>query len=589
MESHAGLSFDSYDRFFPNQDIMPTGGFGNLIALPLQYGPRKSSNSEFVDKNFVSYPDQWSFLVSLQRMKMERVYEYLQQTDSSKTSEAGLKQELKPWEKGLPLAQDIIIDCPSSITIVLANRIYIETKTLPQTLLAHLRRLASFSNPVFFKTQALRFSTNGIPRFICLANIEQGYINLPRGCFDDVVKLLEQQSIIINVEDKRKKGKKLKAIQFKGELRKDQKKAVSILSKYDTGILHAPTAFGKTITAIGLIYKRKVNTLILVHTRQLVEQWKERLSSFLDGIEIGVISGGKRKPTGQIDIATYQSMVNRKDNTVNQYLFNYGQVIIDECHHISAPNYDMLLGEVHAKYVLGITATTQRQDGHQPIIFMQAGPIRHTVKSDAREYFEQQVIISQLYTPVPSEILDCERSPNISNVYQWLMEDENRNKQIIIDVVAEVANNRHPLILTERREHAIILAELIAKHKISYQVLRGAMKAKELKEAMAALENTQVLIATGKYIGEGFDLAKLDTLFLALPISWKGLLAQYVGRIHRQFKDKERVIVYDYVDETLPMLQRMFQKRIKGYEAMGYSLSFKGEDALIQTKLKLGK
>jgi len=207
MESHAGLSFDSYDRFFPNQDIMPTGGFGNLIALPLQYGPRKSSNSEFVDKNFVSYPDQWSFLVSLQRMKMERVYEYLQQTDSSKTSEAGLKQELKPWEKGLPLAQDIIIDCPSSITIVLANRIYIETKTLPQTLLAHLRRLASFSNPVFFKTQALRFSTNGIPRFICLANIEQGYLNLPRGCFDDV------------------------------------------------GVLHAPTAFGKTVTAINLWIK----------------------------------------------------------------------------------------------------------------------------------------------------------------------------------------------------------------------------------------------------------------------------------------------------------------------------------------------
>ncbi len=282
-------------------------------------------------------------------------------------------------------------------------------------------------------------------------------------------------------------------------------------------------------------------------------------------------------------------MINRKDNSVNQLLFDYGQVIIDECHHISAPNYDMLLNEVHARYVVGITATPQRQDGHQPIIFMQAGPIRHTVKSDAREHFEQHVIVSQLYTSSPSELLNCECSPNISHVYQWLMEDKDRNKQIIADVVAEVADKRHPLILTERRDHAITLAELIKKHNISYQVLRGAMNAKELKEAMDGLETAQVLIATGKYIGEGFDLAKLDTLFLALPISWKGSLAQYVGRIHRQFKNKDRVIVYDYVDETLPMLQRMFQKRTKGYEAMGYSLSFKGEDTLIQTKLKLVK
>ena len=414
-------------------------------------------------------------------------------------------------------------------------------------------------------------------------------VNLPRGCFDDVVKLLEEQSIIIEIEDKRKTGQKIKGFQFKGELRKDQKKAVTEISKHDVGVLHAPTAFGKTVTAIGLIYKRKVNTLILVHTRQLVEQWKERLSSFLSGVEIGVISGGKCKPTGQIDIATYQSMINRKDNSVNQYLFDYGQVIIDECHHISAPNYDMLLSEVHARYVVGITATPQRQDGHQPIIFMQAGPIRHAVKSDAREHFEQQAIICQLDTIPPNEFLNCERSPNISNVYQWLMEDEKRNKQIIDDVLAEVAKNRHPIILTERREHAVILAELIAAKKISFQMLRGAMKSKELKEAMDNIHNSQVLIATGKYIGEGFDLAKLDTLFLALPISWKGSLAQYVGRIHRQFKGKERVIVYDYVDLKLPMLQRMFQKRNKGYEAMGYSLYFNRDDNFIQTKLNLDK
>ncbi len=583
MENHAGLSFDSYDRLFPNQDIMPSGGFGNLIALPLQYMSRKTGNSEFIDHDFIAYKDQWAFLASIQKVKLTQINQYLDYIDRVEQNEP----ELKPWEKGLPLAKEITVDCPQKITVVLANRIYIPIKILPQMLLARLKRLASFSNPVFFKTQALRFSTNGIPRYICLAHIEQGYLSLPRGCIDDVTKLLEQQSIIVEFEDKRKSGKALTGIQFNGELRKEQKNAVAKLHQYNVGILHAPTAFGKTVTAIGLIHKRKVNTLILVHTRQLVDQWKERLSSFLSGVQIGIISRGKCKPTGQIDVATYQSMINRKDNSVNPCLFNYGQVIIDECHHISAPNYDMLLSEVHAKYVVGITATPQRQDGHQPIIFMQAGPIRHTVKTDARENFEQQVIISELYTTVPPEILNCEQSPNISSIYQWLMEDEKRNEQIIEDVLANIVKNRHPLILTERREHAVLLAELIAKHNVSFQVLRGAMKSKELKEAMLALETTQVIIATGKYIGEGFDLAKLDTLFLALPISWKGSLAQYVGRIHRQHKGKERVIVYDYVDQTLPMLQRMYKKRSKGYDAMGYSLSYKGDGTLIQSQLNL--
>ena len=431
----------------------------------------------------------------------------------------------------------------------------------------------------------MRFSTHGIPRFICLAHIEQGYLSLPRGCLDDVLVILEQQLILVEFNDKRKIGQRINKIQFKGELRKDQKKAVNALGKFDTGILHAPTAFGKTVVAIGLICRRKVNTLILVHSRQLLDQWKERLNMFVENVDVGIIGGGKRKPTGQIDVATYQSMINRKDNSVDQHLFDYGQIIVDECHHISAPNYERLLNEVHAKYVLGITATPQRQDGHQPIIFMHAGPIRHTVKLDAREQFEQQVVVSELNTILPTEWVNTETRPHISEVYRWLMEYPDRNKQIIDDIVNEVSQKRNPIVLTERREHTVILAELLTERKISFQVLRGAMKVKERANAMKSLNDTQVVIATGKYIGEGFDLAKLDTLILALPIAWKVSLAQYVGCIHRQFSGKERVTVYDYVDQTLPMLRRMFQKRVKGYEAMGYSLSFKGDDTLIQTKL----
>lgn len=582
MENHAGLSFDSYDRLFPNQDLIPTGGFGNLIALPLQHGPRKIGNSAFVDERLQAFADQWSFLASIKRVPAMRVNSCLEATLTGTTE---IKDDIKPWEKGLPVGNEPIPDCPAIIELVLANRIYIPTEDLPQVLLARLKRLASFSNPVFFKTQALRFSTQGIPRFICLAHIEQGYLSLPRGCIDEVISVLNEQLIEIKINDKRRPGILLKGIKFKGGLRKDQKKAVADINRHDVGILHAPTAFGKTVTAIGLIIKRKVNTLILVHSRHLLDQWKERLTSFIDGAEIGVIGGGKRKATGQIDVATYQSMINRSDNSVDDTLFDYGQIIIDECHHLSAPKYEALLNEVHAKYVVGLTATPQRQDGHQPIVFMQAGPIRHSVKTDSRHHFEQRVIVRKLFNTPPMELTHTEIRPHIADIYRWLTESDERNKKIIEDVVTEINNQRNPLILTERREHALALGQLLGEKDISYQVLRGAMKVRERKAAMDALDETQVLVATGKYIGEGFDLSKLDTLFLALPISWKGSLAQYAGRIHRQIEGKDRVFIYDYVDMALPTLQRMFQRRTKGYEAMGYTMTDGNEQSLIQSKM----
>ncbi|WDE14690.1 DEAD/DEAH box helicase family protein [Thalassomonas haliotis] len=583
MSFHAGLSFESYDRLFPNQDVLPVGGFGNLIALPLQYRPRQNGNSVFIDEQFHPYPDQWGYLAAIEKVTRKQVESCLSQ------KETGIQpaSDLKPWEMSLAGNKETIAGCPLEITLVLANRIYIEIDVLPQALLAKLKRIASFSNPVFFKTQALRFSTNGIPRFICLAHVESGYLSLPRGCIDKVIELLGQQSIEIKFDDKRQNGVRLKGLVFKGELRKDQKKAVSAMVKHDTGILHAPTAFGKTVTAIGLINKRKVNTLILVHSRQLLDQWKERLAIFLDGCEVGIIGGGKRKQTKQVDIATYQSMISRKDNTVDPLLYEYGQVIIDECHHISAPNYEMLLSEVHAKFVLGITATPNRQDGHQPIIFMQAGSIRHTVATAGETRFTQQVLLSSIQTQFPEEFLEKDARPHIADVYRCLMNHKERNEFIVSDVEVAVNQGRVPIVLTERREHALLLAELLSERGISFQILRGAMKAKEREAAMAALDKTQVLVATGKYIGEGFDLAKLDTLFLALPISWKGSLIQYVGRIQRQFEGKEKVLVYDYVDELLPMLQRMYQKRAKGYAAMDYTVTEKGEDQLLQAPLQL--
>lgn len=582
MEVHANLSFESYDRMFPNQDTVPEGGFGNLIALPLQRGPRQRSNSVFVDEFFEPYEDQWAFLSRANRLSAEQIAKILKAQDGQLASQV---VDLKPWEKGLPLPKDVIPDCPATIEIKLANRLYLPYENLPTALVARLKRVASFSNPEFFKKQANRFSTNGTPRFISLASSEQGYLCLPRGCQDEVEEILAEQSVDIQVEDLRRAGTRLKGINFTGELRPDQLKAVKTLAKHDIGVLQAPTAFGKTVTAIGLIAKRRVNTLILVHSRQLLDQWRVRMTTFLEGCEIGVIGGGKKVASGQVDIGTYQSFLKKKTNEVDERFFDYGQIIVDECHHLPAPRYEALLSEARAKYILGLTATPQRLDGHHPLIFMLAGPIRHSVKSDARHQFDQRVIVRRLQYAAPKELTPKEGRAHIADVYRWLMNNAERNKQLISDVVSQVKARRYPLLLTERREHATLLAELLGDQDIEVTVLRGGMKARDRDEAMDSLNRSQVLIATGKYIGEGFDLPRLDTLFLGMPISWKGSLAQYAGRIQRQVVGKDTVRIYDYVDESLPMLQRMFSRRTKAYEALGYTLVEEVESGLVQANL----
>lgn len=576
MEIHPNLSFESYDRLFPNQDVMPDGGFGNLIALPLQKQVRQSGNSQFVDQALEPFVDQWQQLKQITKVSPTRLSELIAvlAPDESKLFEQETIDSRPPWEQGAKIKPEKIDNCPEQVIITLANHVYFKLNELPAPLAARLRRLASFSNPVFFKTQAMRFSTHKIPRYITCARIEQGYLSIPRGCLDETLKLLDEHKIKAIIDDKRETGERLKKLKFLGTLRKNQSAAVSVITKHDTGVLHAPTAFGKTVTAIGVIAKRKTNTLILTHSRQLLDQWKERLDAFLAETEIGTIGGGKKKPTGQIDIATYQSLINKNDNTVDPLIQGYGHIIVDECHHISAPRFEMVLNEVRAKYVLGLTATPDRQDGHQKIIFMTAGPIRHKVKADHSERFEQRVVVTQLYSQPPIELTHSELRPRISDIYRWLAEDEKRNRKIVDDVIAKIADDRHPLVLTERREHAELINQLLTDQGFDSVILKGAMRANERKSATERLSDAQVVVATGKYVGEGFDLPRLDTLFLAMPIAWKGSLAQYAGRIHREVEGKDLVTIFDYVDASLPMLHRMFNKREKGYKAMGYQIQY---------------
>ncbi|EIO4076228.1 DEAD/DEAH box helicase [Vibrio vulnificus] len=568
MKIHGALSFDSYDRLFPNQDVLPIGGIGNLIALPLQKQARANGNSVFVDQSFTPYSDQWEMLASMGRLSIEKI-ELLLESRVEHRNDAEDGVSIKPWERTVNTTV-AIPDKPKALDIVLANRLYLPISQVPNPLIAQFKKLASFSNPKFFKAQGLRLSTNGISRFICLAELDSGYLSLPRGCWDEVKSICLELGIALQVTDNRFVGQALADMTFVGSLRSAQSKAIDELMQHDIGVLHAPTAFGKTVTAIGLIQRRGVNTLILVHNRQLVDQWQERLKTFTQGIDIGVYTGIKKKPTGQVDIATYQSLINRSDNSVHSLVKEYGQIIVDECHHLSAPQYEQVLSEAHAKYVVGISATLERRDGHQPIIFMQAGRVRHSIKLDRNNQFAQVLDRQDLNLEVPLHLSSNEPKPHISEIYRWLMLHPVRNAAIVEGIQNEVANGRVPIVLTERREHANIIAGLLNDAGITHQILVGSMKKKQQAEVMSKLDSTQVIVATGRFVGEGFDLPRLDTLILALPVSWKGSLIQYVGRIQRDYKGKEKVKVIDYVDAKIPMLLRMFNKREKGYRALGF-------------------
>lgn len=584
MERCPEIGFESYDRFFPNQDTMPAGGFGNLIALPLQRQPREKGNTLFLDEHFEPYPDQWAYLASVRRMTPAEV--------SAIVSDAAMRgrilgvrmpleeEDEKPWEaRPSRIRPDIPTDqkLPESIDLMLGNQLYIAKADLAPALKNKLIRLAAFQNPEFYLAQAMRMSTFGKPRIIACAEDFPQHIGLPRGCTDDALALFKSLGIKAKVEDKRYAGNALQT-QFIGELMPEQQRAAKTMLKYETGVLAATTAFGKTVLAAHIIAARKTNTLVLVHRRQLMEQWIARLQTFLDipHDQIGMIGGGKRKLTGVIDVALIQSMVRK--NTVDDIVADYGQLIVDECHHLSAVSFESVARAFKGKYVLGLTATATRKDGHHPIIFMQCGPIRYKV--DAKQQAVLRPFTHQMITRTTALqfTLPGEQKPAIQQLYAAVAADEARNSMIFEDVLKALEAKRCPLILTERKDHAAALAERLSKFCKHVIVMVGGQAAKQralIKERLATIPESEerLIIATGRYIGEGFDDARLDTLFLAMPISWHGTLAQYAGRLHRLHHAKKQVIIYDYVDAAIPMLAKMAEKRRKGYERLGYQIA----------------
>lgn len=574
------LKLSSYDRLFPNQDIMPKGGFGNLIALPLQKGPRELGGSVFVDDSLRPYPDQWAFLASVMPMNAHDIEPtILQATGSAHPLDVTFIDEedlATPWKQEKSSISRFNIPLPDSLNVTLANLIYFEKAQLPQALANRLIRLAAFQNPEFYKAQAMRMSVWDKPRVIgCAENYPQ-HIALPRGCLDAALSLLRDNGISCELHDERFSGT-VCDVTFLGKLRSDQETAVSELLHHDTGVLCAPTAFGKTVTAAAVIARRKVNTLVLVHRTELLKQWQERLRLFLKTDNgIGAIGGGKHKPGGEIDIAVMQSI--SRHGEVDPVANNYGQIIVDECHHIGAASFDAILKGAKARYVFGLTATPVRRDGLHPIIFMQCGPIRHTAARPKESPHNLEVVPCTRFTHE-----NLPPDARIQDVFREIALDQERTSAIASEIKNAFEQGRKVLALTERTDHLDDIASALVSLKLSPFVLHGRLSKKKRTTLISDLnalspDAPRILLATGKLVGEGFDHPPLDTLVLAMPVSWKGTLQQYAGRLHREHTGKTDVRIIDFVDTGYPALLRMWDKRQRGYKAMGYRI-VAGNDA----------
>lgn len=572
------LTLGSYDRLFPNQDTMPKGGFGNLIALPLQRQPRDQGCSVFVDAAFRPYPDQWAFLAGLKPMAPNdleptilRVTGRAHPLDVTFIDEEDQRQ---PWKRADAAKGRLPGVMPKALTVTHANGIYFEKASLPQPLANRLIRLAAFQNPEFYRAQAMRLPIWNKPRVIGCAENYPHHIALPRGCLEAAQNLLRENDVRCDLRDERFTGLPLD-LRFTGTLRDEQQAATEAMLHHEIGVLCAPTGFGKTVTAAAIIARRGVNTLVLVHRTELLAQWREQLGSLLSGgpSAIGTVGGGKAKPTGKIDIAVMQS-VSRK-GAVDAMVETYGHVIVDECHHVGAISFDQILRRAKARYVLGLTATPIRRDGQQPVIFMQCGPIRHTVERSATAPMDRVVIQRTLNEPI-----DLPANAGIQDVFRHLAQSDARTRAIVAEIVGAFHAGRKVLVLTERTDHVESIAAGLRGAIDNLHVLHGRLSKKQRAVTIDALstlsqKSPRVLIATGKLVGEGFDHPPLDTLVLAMPISWKGTLQQYAGRLHRDHAGKTDVQIIDFVDTGNSALERMWLRRQRGYRAMGYRIDDK--------------
>ena len=587
MQKRHSIPFESFDRFFPNQDEIPTGGYGNLIALPLQGRAVKDMHSVFVDENFMPYSDQWEFLSGVQKISEKIIRKVISEIENSlpdfvekdEFEEVKMPGQKQTYSEKVPVKNEKLLqsDFRDCVKIVLSNYVQIKKEGLSEKTLGVFRRTVVFLNPQYFKNLRMHLPLYDIPRYIDCSKETDEYMLLPRGNLYKVTEKLDDAKAKYTITDERECGQEIN-LHFTAELYDEQWDALKIMLKSDIGILSAGTGFGKTVVASALIAERKTNALILVQSHALLEQWKKSIKRFLD-FSPGTIASGKDKSTGIVDIAIVNSLIEKKSDEIKARSHKYGMLIVDEAHHVSAFSTENLVSSFRSKYVYGLTATPVRRDGHQKIIFYQCGPLLYSTTSkqmNERQNFAHYFIprfTSFHYLPEISE----SKIPSINQFYEKLIQNPVRNELIVKDVKSAVEKGRTPLVLSERIEHLNLLYGKLSDFSKNVVLITGKGTQKQKKEMLEKLmsvpkNESLIILATGKYAGEGFDYPRIDTLMLAMPFSWKGTLVQYCGRLHRNFSDKEEVVIFDYVDYRLPVFDRMYQNRLKGYRQLGYSV-----------------
>lgn len=595
-ESVNQMSFDTYDRMIPAQDKLPEGGLGNLVALPLQGRAVKNGNCVFVDENWQPYHDQWSVLKNTEKLSETFIDE--------KLSSWGNKYSLRNNENDDEIPRQISInetpwentsgfektDIKGTVRIVLADKVYVEKSDIKPRLQNKIRRLAAYNNPEYFKNQAMGLPTFGIPRIVYSGEDTEQFIAIPRGCLNKLCDNLTAASIKYTVDDKRNKGKDIN-VSFKGELFPEQQDAVHSLTEHNIGVLAAATGFGKTVVGSYLISERKVNTLILVHTSEIMQNWITDLERFLDIDEeypqyttktgrvktrkslIGRLTGSHNSMTGIIDVAMVSSL--GSGDTVKSFVKEYGMVIMDECHHGAAESIEAVLSEVNANYVYGLTATVKREDGKDKTVLMQFGPVRFrfTAKDKIRLQGMEH-ILEPRFTP----IISTKEKLTSNEAYEMVVNSDLRNSMIAADIAECVNQGRTPLVLSKRKGQLDVLFEKVRNKADHVLVLTGGKKQserKEIRERLSSIPESEslIILATGQYVGEGFNCPRLDTLFLAMPIAWDGNVEQYTGRLNRSYDGKNKVTVIDYVDHHIEMFANMYNKRLRTYKRIGYKMA----------------
>ena len=583
MDRRHHIGFDSYDRFFPSQDTMPSGGFGSLIALPLQRIPRRAGNSVFVDDNLSPYADQWEFLSSVRLLSAEDVATVLSNNAPAPKRKANQADaDVVEAEASIDMTEEKIKGIhPGPIHFVYSRHLEIGIHGLPSSLISAFKRTATFANPKFFELQRMRFSTWNTPRYICSAELSDDgdSMILPRGLLSACTQLAEVAGARIEFSDLRPVTRRI-PMRFTGVLLPPQKAALRALSSQESGVFVAPPGSGKTVIACALIGKRRLPTLILVHRKQLADQWKEQLLQFtdLEKNQIGTFDIKETKQGGFVDIGMLQTLA--RDRDPDRLLDGYDHIVIDECHHVPAVSFESVLKHIQAHHFLGLTATPYRKDGLERIITMQCGQVLHTMEeTKAQSLLSRQVVARETGFRMSQE---DSLQPALYEIWQALVTDRDRLRLVASDVIAALREERFPLVLSDRKDHLeLLLAEITAmqaeKQVPGFLITSDTgkrMRNQMLGEIKSMRERGEFpfLLSTGSLIGEGFDLPELCTLVLAMPLSFKGRLVQYAGRLHRESAGKHNVRIYDYVDVNLGLCITMFRKRMTTYTKMGYNV-----------------